>query len=121
MAYKQQSEQRLLELEHNSAGEYIYVTLVEGNYKSYDVRTFYTDAGGEIRPTKKGVRMRTEEAVEVLGAIIHSLEDSDREALKKLIEEYDNPVETEDGADTEEDEDEVFSDISNDELKEFGL
>lgn len=76
MAYDNSNEVRetLLEVEL-SRGDLIKVDLITkgGTKKSFDIRRWYTDDEGEVRPTQKGVRIGDDTIVDVVKSIVNSM------------------------------------------------
>jgi hypothetical protein len=92
MAYKSTAETKeVLRLEKNDRGEYIVISSIsekEGG-STVDVRQYYTDKEGEVRPTQKGVRFNSEQSTEVVFAMVKAMDDGAREDFfNKLSEEY---------------------------------
>lgn len=86
MAYNT-TETEVAEIKKNERGEYIKVKKIEGSNKSVsiDARIYYTSDSDEILPTKKGIRISSELAVEVLTAMAQVLEDSDLQDLRENL------------------------------------
>lgn len=86
MAYNT-TETEVAEIKKNERGEYIKVKKIEGSNKSVsiDARIYYTSDLDEILPTKKGIRISSELAVEVLTAMAQVLEDSDLQDLRENL------------------------------------
>lgn len=86
MAYNT-TETEIAEIKKNERGEYIKVKKIEGSNKSVsiDARIYYTSDSDEILPTKKGIRISSELAVEVLTAMAQVLEDSDLQDLRENL------------------------------------
>lgn len=88
MAYSAKSETiEVGMVQRNSRGEYIKVSAVKskdaGN--DLDVRTYYTSDDNEILPTKKGIRVGSEIAPELLMLMVSGL---DAEALWEFEEKF---------------------------------
>lgn len=79
MAYDSSNEVRkeLGKIQKNDRGEYIVITQIDnektGNC-NIDVRGYYTNDDGELRPTQKGVRFNAELLEEFIEAIKTGLE-----------------------------------------------
>lgn len=89
MNFKEQDEEQKLLLKKNERGEYIKVTAVRNKGKkeldSIDIRTMYTKENGEIAFSQKGVKIKVEQAPEVLQAMLGCLdEDEILEIFKEL-------------------------------------
>ena len=92
MAYDNKSEVReeLAMLDRNNRGDKISVVKITDESKdkvSYDIRNMYTTDDDEVRFTQKGVRLSDELTVEVVGAILKSLDEDKRQDLLLLISE----------------------------------
>lgn len=92
MAYDNKSEVReeLAMLDRNNRGDKISVVKITDESKdkvSYDIRNMYTTDDDEVRFTQKGVRLSDELTVEVVGAILKSLDEDKRQDLLLLINE----------------------------------
>lgn len=79
MTYNNDNETReeLLSLQKDNRGNYIKVSLIKKNDKgtsSLDIREFWTNDKDEICPTKKGVRIKDEQAAEVINSMLKILE-----------------------------------------------
>ncbi len=86
MAYNFNDEKQveIAMLKKNDRGEYYKITrIIPGNNRleSVDMRLMYTDDSDNIRPTKKGVRVSTEDIVQFTVAIIQSLSAEEREEV----------------------------------------
>ena len=84
MAYKSKetNDTIIADIQKNNRGDYIRVTRIEGKDDySVDVRNMYTNNDGEICFTQKGVRMNSENVVEVVVAMLKALNDEDFESV----------------------------------------
>lgn len=52
---------------------------------TYDLRKWYTPEGGELTPTKQGVRLNVENTIEAIGAIMATLSDEDRQKVNEAV------------------------------------
>lgn len=107
MAYENEERKELAVIKKNNRGDYVVVAKItnknSGNV-SLDIRQFYTDDSDQVIPTKKGIRLNTELAMEVIKAMVKVLE---ADELMDLQEELNNLV---DGSDAEEDDSEEEAD-----------
>lgn len=97
------------EIKKNNMGEYIKVDSIEGkNGNSVDVRTYFTSEDGQILPTKKGVRVNSEQSVDLVKFIVMAMDEAARmDVLSAVQELVDGETETEsDSDDYEKSEDE---------------
>lgn len=78
MAYNSNNEKReeLLRVEKNNKGEYIVITKITtaSGSVNMDMRLYFTDDKGEVRPTQKGVRFNSELLLEILMSLTKGLE-----------------------------------------------
>ena len=71
MAYAVEKETEFGMIPKNDHGEYIKVVRVEAKSGSaIDIRNYFTNAEGKVCPTQKGVRIRDEQIVAVLIALL---------------------------------------------------
>ena len=107
MAYENEERKDLAVIKKNNRGDYVVVAKItnknSGNV-SLDIRQFYTDDSDQVIPTKKGIRLNTELAMEVIKAMVKVLE---ADELMDLQEELSNMI---DGSDEEEDSEEEADD-----------
>lgn len=97
------------EIKKNNMGEYIKVDSIEGkNGNSVDIRTYFTSEDGQILPTKKGVRVNSEQSVDLVKFIVMAMDEAARmDVLSAVQELVDGETETEsDSDDSEKSEDE---------------
>lgn len=103
MAYENEERKDLAVIKKNNRGDYVVVAKItnknSGNV-SLDIRQFYTDDSDQVIPTKKGIRLNTELAMEVIKAMVKVLE---ADELMDLQDELNNLV---DGSDDEEEDSE---------------
>jgi hypothetical protein len=89
MSYDNEVREDLAKINKNNRGEFIHVTKITNKTNSnvsVDVRQYYTSEGGEILPTKKGIRLNSELALEVISEMIKVLENDELEDLKDNID-----------------------------------
>lgn len=107
MAYENEERKDLAVIKKNNRGDYVVVAKItnknSGNV-SLDIRQFYTDDSDQVIPTKKGIRLNTELAMDVIKAMVKVLE---ADELMDLQEELNNLV---DGSDDEEEDSEEETD-----------
>lgn len=75
------------DFERGGKGSVVRVTRIvnsENGNEFLDVRTMYTDAAGDIKPTAKGIRLPKELATEVIVAMIKGLGENGVELIKDL-------------------------------------
>lgn len=86
MAYTEQGSEELLRFKKGS--NTVVVRLVHNlNSDSIDIREHYETEHGELAPTKKGIRFNTENTLDVIRALVKSLENpSDALEILKGIE-----------------------------------
>lgn len=96
------------EIKKNNRGEYIKVDSIEGkNGNSVDVRTYFTSEDGQILPTKKGVRVNSEQSVDLVKFIVMAMDEAARmDVLSAVQELVDEETETESDSDDSEKSDE---------------
>lgn len=103
MAYENEERKDLAVIKKNNRGDYVVVAKItnknSGNV-SLDIRQFYTDDSDQVIPTKKGIRLNTELAMDVIKAMVKVLE---ADELMDLQDELNNLV---DGSDDEEEDSE---------------
>lgn len=92
MAYDASKEKTVVisDVEKNSRGEYFRISQkipTDANkLHSIDIRIFYTpEDGGELRPTQKGVRFNTEQAVDVMCALFDAMGAAEQEELLERL------------------------------------
>lgn len=92
------------EIKKNNMGEYIKVDSIEGkNGNSVDVRTYFTNEDGQILPTKKGVRVNSEQSVDLVKFIVMAMDEAARmDVLSAVQELVDEETETESDSDDSE-------------------
>lgn len=92
------------EIKKNNMGEYIKVDSIEGkNGNSVDVRTYFTSEDGQILPTKKGVRVNSEQSVDLVKFIVMAMDEAARmDVLSAVQELVDGETETESDSDDSE-------------------
>ena len=92
------------EIKKNNMGEYIKVDSIEGkNGNSVDVRTYFTSEDGQILPTKKGVRVNSEQSVDLVKFIVMAMDEAARmDVLSAVQEIVDKETETESDSDDSE-------------------
>lgn len=87
MAYDASSEikKELALLDKNDRGDKVAVQLITYKDKTkgvaIDIRNMYTDAGGEIKPTAKGIRLSSDMMAEVIISCFNHLSEEDREKV----------------------------------------
>lgn len=92
MAYNASNEERtqLLDIKKNERGEHIIVTKIRnkanGN-ESIDIRQFYTNDESQVLPTQKGIRLNTENLVDLIFALTDALEANELFDLQDRLEE----------------------------------
>ena len=95
------------EIKKNSMGEYIKVDSIEGkNGNSVDVRTYFTSEDGQILPTKKGVRVNSEQSVDLVKFIVMAMDDAARMDVLSAVQELVDGETESDSDDSEKSEDE---------------
>jgi len=78
-------------IDKGSRGEKIRISRITSNPKngnksvSVDIRNMYTDDNGEIKPTTKGLRLKSEMAAEVIVAMVEALGEDVKLDLKELL------------------------------------
>lgn len=76
------------EIKKNNMGEYIKVDSIEGkNGNSVDVRTYFTSEDGQILPTKKGVRVNSEQSVDLVKFIVMAMDEAARMDVLNAVQE----------------------------------
>lgn len=75
------------DVKKNNRGEVIRISTADekSGGKSIDVRQYYTDDAGELMPTKKGVRINSEIAPEVVYMMFKGLDDAAKEDFINLL------------------------------------
>lgn len=92
------------EIKKNNMGEYIKVDSIEGkNGNSVDVRTYFTSEEGQILPTKKGVRVNSEQSVDLVKFIVMAMDEAARMDVLSAVQEL---VDGETESDSEKSDDE---------------
>lgn len=90
MAYnKNEKKEELLKLAENSRGERIIVNVVtdlDNGTSKFDIRDWYKDNNGELKPGKRGIRLKREDTVEIVAAIIKNLSNDERFDLEGACE-----------------------------------
>ena len=108
MAYDFNKEQETYKwiVDVNDRGDKICIRGIDTPRGSVvDIRRWYTDDTGELKPTSKGVRIADEQLMECLTALIVNLSEPEREELAAMVEkelddgnyEDDTEDDTEDG------------------------
>lgn len=98
MAYNASNEERveLFNIAKGNKGDAVVGTKITnkntGNI-SIDIRQFYTDDEGELKPTSKGVRFSAENLLEVMQGLITALEADEVEDLVDMLPSIDEDVE----------------------------
>lgn len=85
----------VLEIKKNNRGDYFKVDMILKNdtkEKSVDLRNYYTNDKDEICPTQKGVRIKSEDAYEIIIAMLDVLEANELMDVADYIEEKVNAV-----------------------------
>ena len=75
--YNNETREELLSLQKDNRGNYIKVALIKKNEKdgsSLDIREFWTNDDDELCPSKKGIRIKDEQAAEVINSMLNILE-----------------------------------------------
>lgn len=90
MAYNAGNEERteLAVVNKNDRGEKIVITKIVNKSTgamSLDLRNYYTDADGVLRPTQKGIRVRDEIVYEVVKGCLGALDEYELTCLKDYI------------------------------------
>ena len=91
MAYniKDEKQQEFCMVPKNDRGEYFRVARVippQNRMESIDIRLYYTDDSGDVRPTKKGVRVHTEALPEVVVAIFEALSKEEKDLVMEELQ-----------------------------------
>ncbi len=90
MAYnKNEKKEVLLQLEENSRGERIIVNVVtdlDNGTSKFDIRDWYKDDNGELKPGKRGIRLKREDTIEIVAAIISALNTDEKFDLEGACE-----------------------------------
>lgn len=95
------------EIKKNNMGEYIKVDSIEGkNGNSVDVRTYFTSEDGQILPTKKGVRVNSEQSVDLVKFIVMAMDEAARMDVLSAVQELVDGETESDSDDSEKSEDE---------------
>lgn len=112
MAFENEINEQLAQIDKNNRGDYMVVSKITNKNTgtvSADIRQFYTDANGDVAPTRKGTRVNTEILPDVIKALLQLLEPDELEDIGEFIEsmsadddEFEDPED-----DLGEDEDEV--------------
>lgn len=89
MAYNIKEDRKTVgEIKKNSRGEFIRVDSIKGNDgNSIDIRLNFTAESGEVLPTKKGVRVNSEQSVDLVKYIIQAMDNDAREDLRSIMDE----------------------------------
>ncbi len=72
----------------NERGEYIRVGKVTSQSSqgySTDVRLFYTDNAGDIRPTQKGLRIPSKHMVETMRSMFNAMDETEKAEFIEAI------------------------------------
>lgn len=80
----------VLELKKNNRGDYFKVDMIlkhDTKEKSVDLRNYYTNDKDEICPTQKGVRIKSEDAYEIIVSMLDVLEANEIMDVADYIEE----------------------------------
>lgn len=95
------------EIKKNNMGEYIKVDSIEGkNGNSVDVRTYFTSEDGQILPTKKGVRVNSEQSVDLVKFIVMAMDEAARMDVLSAVQEIVDEETESDSDDSEKSDDE---------------
>lgn len=84
MAYENNKTEVLSTIEKNSRGDKIVVSKITGETSgkvSIDIRLYYTDDNDELQPTKKGVRFSEESTVDVIKALLKTVDDDTKSEI----------------------------------------
>lgn len=89
MAYNANNETKVnvVDIKKNNRGDYLKMDVVTKNSngdKAVDIRNYYTTEDGEIRPTQRGVRIKSEEAYDIT---LHMLDILEANELMDLVDE----------------------------------
>lgn len=87
MAYENNVTEIIKDIEKGNRGDVIRVSKVTNKTNgtiSCDVRMYYKDEG-ELKPTKKGVRVNAESAYELVEALVNFLEVDELENLATVV------------------------------------
>lgn len=108
MAYENEERKDLAVIKKNNRGDYVIVAKItnknSGNV-SLDIRQFYTDDSDQVVPTKKGIRVNTELAMEVIKAMFKVLEADElmdlQDELNSMLDDSDDTVVEDEGGEEE--------------------
>lgn len=111
MAYENEERKDLAVIKKNNRGDYVVVAKItnknSGNV-SLDIRQFYTDDSDQVIPTKKGIRLNTELAMDVIKAMVKVLEADElmdlQDELNNLVDGSDDKVIEDEGGEEEDSE-----------------
>lgn len=87
--YRDEKQVEVALIKKNERGDYYKITrIIPGSNKleSIDMRMMYTDDSDEIRPTKKGIRVNTEDITEFMVAVFKALSIEERQEVLEGIE-----------------------------------
>lgn len=83
----QAKEEELGMIKKNDRGDFIRIARIipaKGN-EAIDIRMFYTDEMGQLRPTSKGIRISTEKVAEVIRLMMKGLKIEEYEELLEEV------------------------------------
>lgn len=79
-------EETLLEFSRGGKTTYpIRVNRVDGGDVKYDIRNYYTDNNGDIRPTSRGVRFEAEHVADIVSSILNDCAEEGLEIISELL------------------------------------
>lgn len=88
--YKEKGERtNVATIEKNNRGEYFKVDKIveEGKGNQIDVRAYYTDSDtGEVRPTSKGIRIKSELTADILIAMYNAMDEESKQEFNDMID-----------------------------------
>ena len=107
MAYNASNEERteLAVIQKNNRGDNIIVAKIKNKNtgtESIDIRNYYTDDNGELKPSSKGIRLNMELAAEVVKAVLKSMHIVE---VEDIFDEFREEVSASDNEDSEDNED----------------
>ena len=83
-AYVEDSREELGTIEKGS-NKVLINKIKSGERESVDIREYYTDEAGELKPSKKGIRLNTEVAADLILSVAKTLEaDELSDVIEKL-------------------------------------
>lgn len=90
MAYNASNEERteLFNIAKGNRGDAVVGSKIVNkntNNVSIDIRQYYTDDNGELKPTSKGVRFNAENLLDVIKALVPALEANEIEDLNDIL------------------------------------